>query len=68
MMAAVAIGVFSDMAVAVAKWVAPTLRDTVQPDPTLRALYDRLFPIYLKTRTAMSPVWSDFAAVRRGSL
>jgi erythritol kinase (D-erythritol 1-phosphate-forming) len=67
MMAAVAIGAFSDMAAAVAKWVAPTLRDTVQPDPTLRALYDRLFPIYLKTRTAMSPVWSDFAAIRRGN-
>lgn len=68
MMAAVAIGAFSDMAAAVAKWVAPTLRDTVQPDPALRALYDRLFPIYLKTRRAMPPVWSDLATLRRGGL
>ena len=66
MMAAVAVGAFSDMAGAVAKWVAPTLRDTVQPDPALQALYDRLFPIYVRTRRVMPPIWSDLAAVRRG--
>jgi erythritol kinase len=68
MMAAVAIGAFSDMASAVAKWVAPTLRDTVQPDPSLKALYDRLFPVYVKARQAMPPVWAALAAARRGSM
>jgi erythritol kinase len=56
------------MAGAVAKWVAPTLRDTVQPDPELQSLYDRLFPVYVETRKAMRPVWSDLAAVRRGAV
>lgn len=68
MMAAVAIGAFSDMASAVTKWVAPTLRDTVQPDPSLKALYDRLFPVYVKARQAMPPVWAALAAARRGSI
>jgi erythritol kinase len=66
MMAAVAIGAFSDMAGAVAKWVAPTLRDTIPPDPALQAIYDKLFPIYVEARQAMPPIWSDLASVRRG--
>jgi erythritol kinase len=68
MMAAVAIGAFSDMAAAVTKWVAPTLREVVQPDPALHALYDRLFPIYVKARVAMPPIWSEMAAIRRGNV
>ncbi len=67
MMAAVAIGVFPDMAAAVTKWVSPTLRGTVLPDPVLKAHYDKMFPIYLKARQAMPPLWADLAATRQGS-
>jgi len=67
MMAAVAIGVFPDMAAAVTKWVSPTLRGTVLPDPVLKAHYDKMFPIYLKARQAMPPLWADLAAARQGS-
>jgi erythritol kinase len=64
MMAAVAIGAVPDMAVAVEKWVKPCLRGTVQPDAQLKARYDELFPIYVKARQAMPPVWADLAAAR----
>ncbi|WP_284736120.1 FGGY-family carbohydrate kinase [Dongia deserti] len=64
MMAAVAIGAVPDMAVAVEKWVKPCLRGTVQPDAQLKARYDQLFPIYVKARQAMPPVWADLAAAR----
>jgi erythritol kinase len=64
MMAAVAIGATPDMATAVGKWVKPTLRGTVQPDAALKARYDQLFPIYVKAREAMPPVWADLAGAR----
>jgi erythritol kinase len=64
MMAALAIGAIPDMATAVGKWVKPTLRGTVQPDAALQARYDQLFPIYVKARQAMPPVWADLAAAR----
>ena len=64
MMAAVAIGAMPNMAVAVEKWVKPCLRGTVQPDAQLKARYDQLFPIYVKARQAMPPVWADLAAAR----
>ncbi len=64
MMAAVAIGAIPDMASAVGKWVTPSLRGTVQPDAALKARYDQLFPIYVKARQAMPPIWADLAAAR----
>ena len=44
MMAAVAIGVFPDLAAAAARWVTPLLGDLVRPDPALAALYAQAFP------------------------
>ncbi|MEZ5830548.1 MAG: FGGY-family carbohydrate kinase [Dongiaceae bacterium] len=64
MMAAVAIGAISDMASAVDTWVKPTLRGVVQPDAALKRRYDQLFPIYVKARQAMPPIWADLAAAR----
>jgi erythritol kinase len=64
MMAAVAIGALPDMAVAVETWVKPTLRGVVEPDAGLKARYDELFPIYVKARRAMPPVWADLASAR----
>jgi erythritol kinase (D-erythritol 1-phosphate-forming) len=63
MIAAVAIGAAPDMASAAERWVAPTLRETVLPDPALSRLYDSLFPIYLEAREAASPIWARLAAV-----
>ncbi len=64
MMAAVAIGAYPDMAACAENWVKPTLGDTVAPDPELRALYDRLFPVYVQTREAMAPQWRTLALAR----
>jgi erythritol kinase len=64
MMAAVAIGAIPDMATAVGKWVTPSLRGTVQPEAALKVRYDQLFPIYVKARQVMPPVWTDLAAAR----
>ena len=64
MMAAVAIGAVPDMAAAVETWVKPTLRGVVEPEAALTARYDELFPIYVKARQAMPPIWTDLAAVR----
>ena len=65
MMAAVAIGAYPDMAACAEIWVEPTLGDTVAPDPELRTLYDRLFPVYVATRKAMAPQWRGLAEARR---
>jgi erythritol kinase len=50
--------------VAVDTWVKPSLRGTVQPDAQLKARYDQLFPIYVKARQAMPPIWADLARSR----
>lgn len=66
MMAAVAVGVFDDMAAAAARWVTPLLGALVHPEPELARLYERLFPIYVATRTAMPPIWAELMALRSG--
>jgi erythritol kinase len=67
MMAAVAVGVFPDMASAAAEWVAPLLGDLVPPEPELAGRYARLFPIYVATRQAMPPIWAALADFRHGA-
>jgi erythritol kinase (D-erythritol 1-phosphate-forming) len=67
MMAAVAVGVFPDLAAAADRWVRPLLGDLVRPDPALAATYARAFPAYVATRAAMPPVWADLAALRAGA-
>lgn len=65
MMAAVAIGVFPDMATACRAWVDPLLGEATPPDPALGATYERLFPIYREIHGRMRPVWRDLAAARK---
>jgi erythritol kinase len=65
MMAAVAIGIYPDLAACAEVWVEPTLGDTVEPDPELTALYDRLYPIYVATREVMPANWRALAELRR---
>lgn len=64
MMAAVSLGVYSDMAACVDAWVSPYLGDLESADPALAALYDGLYPIYLEAQEAMTPVWQQLAALR----
>jgi erythritol kinase len=67
MMAAVAIGLFPDLEAATDRWVRPLLGHLVTPDPALAAIYDRAFPTYVETRTAMPRVWAELAALRAGA-
>ena len=67
MIAAVQQGLYSDMAACAADWVAPYLAAAQAPDPALAATYERLFPLYVRTRTALAPLWAPLAAARGGS-
>jgi erythritol kinase len=67
MMAAVAIGSYDGMDACIADWVTPHLGETEAPDPQLAALYEGLYPAYLKAREASAPVWSALAEIRGAS-
>jgi erythritol kinase len=67
MMAAVAVGLFPDLAAATDRWVRPLLGDLVRPDPALAAIYAQAFSAYVATRMVMPPVWADLAAIRTGA-
>ena len=61
MMAAVAIGVYPDMAACIAEWVTPTLGAAEPNDPQLTEIYARLYPSYRDARLALAPVWSGLS-------
>ncbi|MGH2369870.1 MAG: FGGY-family carbohydrate kinase [Chloroflexota bacterium] len=65
MMAAVALGVFPDIAAACRVWVDPLLGDALAPEAELAGRYDALFPVYQAIHRQMLPVWRDLARVRR---
>jgi erythritol kinase len=67
MMAAVAIGAYSDMESCVSEWVTPLLGDAETPEPDLQATYSELYPAYAKAREALEPVWDRLAAHRDGA-
>lgn len=64
MMAAVCLGIHSDMQACADQWVAPHLGPAIEPDPGLAAVYGGLFPAYRAARSAMPPVWRALAARR----
>jgi erythritol kinase (D-erythritol 1-phosphate-forming) len=64
-MAAVALGLFPDIASACRTWVDPLLGDAETPDPDLSRRYDALFPVYQAAHRSMHPVWNDLARIRR---
>lgn len=68
MMAAVAIGVYPDMNACIAEWVTPLLGTPEQPDPSLVASYDRLFPAFVAARCALPPAWDALAVARGASI
>jgi erythritol kinase len=61
MMAAVAIGVYSDMDACIADWVTPLLKTAEEPDPAEAARYDHLYSAYVQIRQAAAPVWDALA-------
>lgn len=64
MMAAVANGLYADMGACIEDWVTPTLADPEEPDATLSALYDQLYPDYVASRDAVRPIWTSLAKHR----
>lgn len=64
MIAAVAIGVHSDMQSCIDAWVTPRLTAPEAPDPDLAARYAALKPHYLAAREALPPVWRGMAETR----
>ena len=63
MMAAVANGVYPDMAACIAEWVTPALGPAEAADPDLTALYARRYPAYRTARLALEPVWDGLSTV-----
>jgi erythritol kinase (D-erythritol 1-phosphate-forming) len=57
MIAAVQQKLFADMAACVKTWVDPHIGAGTQPDATLAARYDQVFPHYVAARKAIRPVW-----------
>jgi erythritol kinase (D-erythritol 1-phosphate-forming) len=57
MMAAVQQKVFPDMATCAAAWIDPHLGSALEPDSSLTAHYDQLFPYFVTARKAIQPVW-----------
>ncbi|TDH39068.1 carbohydrate kinase [Pseudohoeflea suaedae] len=64
MMAAVAIGAYSNMDACIAEWVTPLLGPAEASDPALVPVYDTLYTSYRNAREALAPVWGDLAAAR----
>jgi erythritol kinase len=61
MMAAVAIGAYSDMDSCIADWVTPLLGEAEAPDQENVERYDRLFDAYKDVRQAIAPAWDKLA-------
>lgn len=59
MMAAVAIGAYSDMEACIAQWVTPLLGAPEAPDSALFETYNQLFKAYHDARTALPPIWDQ---------
>lgn len=62
MMAAVAIGAYDDMEACVDEWTRPYLGAAENPNPENVAIYDRVYPSYLRARRALPPIWRALAA------
>jgi erythritol kinase len=64
MIAAMSLGLHSDLAACTDAWVTPTLGPFIQPDESLSRFYSELFPVYRSIREAMPPVWTALAQAR----
>ncbi|MCE2521131.1 MAG: carbohydrate kinase, partial [Alphaproteobacteria bacterium] len=57
--------IYTTMEDCTADWVTPLLTAAEAPDPELVGIYEELYPLYVRTREALAPVWSAHAAVNR---
>ena len=64
MMAAVAVGVYTDIDACISDWVQPYLGPSEAPDPDLTQTYDGMYKTYRRTREVLPPVWADLANQR----
>jgi erythritol kinase len=64
MIAAMSLGLHSNLSACADAWVTPTLGTLTAPDPRLSKFYNELFPIYRAVREAMPPVWAALAQAR----
>lgn len=65
MMAAVALGLYSNIDAVCRQWVEPRLTGMIRPDPELASFYSRLFPLYQKLRRENREIWQFLAEIRR---
>lgn len=61
MIAALQQKLFPDMTACANIWVEPHLGAATEPDTTLTARYEKIFPFYVEARKAMRPVWRGLA-------
>lgn len=64
MMAAVAAGVYPDMATCVRAWAAPNLGPLEPPEGSLTQQYHSMFETYRAIRHATQPTWQSLATMR----
>ena len=62
----VSIGAAKSFAELIPQWVHPHLSDPADPDPTLTAAYQRLFPIYQEAYRVMPDLWASLHKTRQG--
>ncbi len=65
MIAAMQQGIYTTMEDCTADWVTPLLTAAEAPDPELVGIYEERYPLYVRTREALAPVWSAHATVNR---
>ncbi len=64
MIGAVGAGHYRTMADCAADWVVPFLDPVEQADPDLVVTYNSMFPAYLSSRQALTPIWRQLASGR----
>ena len=67
MIAAMQQGIYTTMEDCTADWVTPLMSTAEEPDPELVEIYEELYPLYVRTREALAPVWGAHAAVKHGA-
>jgi erythritol kinase len=67
MMAAVGVGLYSDMDSCIAEWVTPLLGTPEPADAALAGTYEGMYPAYRRAREALAPIWHEMAGLRPGN-
>jgi erythritol kinase (D-erythritol 1-phosphate-forming) len=68
MMAALRLGLYSDLEQCAEAWVTPALGELTLPDSALSEIYRKLYSVYLEIRKTMPPAWKSLAHIREERL